>query len=122
MARMNDFFANVKKGLGNLGNKVEKAADNTSLRIKLTAVESKLNDLYTEFGQLTYESMKNGATEERQKQLETLLAMIDGKAAEKRSIEDELARRKEEAAQVKTEHEAAAEPAEEVPDTEEKPE
>lgn len=122
MARMNDFFANVKKGLGNLGNKMEKAADNTSLRIKLTAVESKLNDLYTEFGQLTYESMKNGATEERQKQLETLLAMIDGKAAEKRSIEDELARRKEEAARVKTEHEATAEPAEEVPDTEEKPE
>lgn len=122
MARMNDFFANVKKGLGNLGNKVEKAADNTSLRIKLTAVESKLNDLYTEFGQLTYESMKNGGTEERQKQLETLLAMIDGKAAEKKSIEDELARRKEEAAREKTEHEATAEPAEEVPDTEEKPE
>ena len=132
MARMNEFFTNVKKGLNKLGNKVEKVADSTSIRIKMTAIDSKLDDLFTEFGKLTYESMKNGVTEDGQKRLETLLAMIDGKVAEKKALEEELAHQKEQADRKETEYEAEAdptpaeaekdEPSEQAPANEEKPE
>jgi citrate synthase len=119
MASINEFFASVKKGVGKLGNKVEKVADNTSLRLKLTAVDSKLTELYTEFGKLSYENVRGEVCENAQKRMETLIAMIDGKVAEKKSLEDEIERRKQEAAREKAEEEAreaaeeAAEEAEE---------
>lgn len=103
MANTKQFISKVKTGINKLGNTVEKAADSASLRIKVTAVDGKLNDYFLEFGKLTYESMRGNATEETQKRMETLVAMIDGKTAEKKALEAELAKRRAEAEAAKAE-------------------
>ena len=122
MAKTNQFISKVKTGFNKFGNSVEKAADGASLRIKVTAIDGKLNDYFLEFGKLTYESMRGNATEETQKRMETLVAMIDGKTAERKSLEAELAKRRAEAEAAKAEREKerearkAEEAAEPAPD------
>lgn len=120
MATFNEFCANVKKGFSKLGDQVERVADTASLRIKLTAIDGKLAEYYSELGKLTYANLRGNATEDEQKRIETLLTMIDGKMAEKKDIESELERRQaakdgehteyEATAEEPTESEAAAEP------------
>ncbi len=108
MATFNEFCAKVKKGFSNLGNQVEKAADTASLRIKLAGVDSKLAEYFLEFGKLTYAGLRGTASEGEQKRAESLLTMIDGKTAEKKQLEEELARRGTES-EPKAEYEAKAE-------------
>ena len=120
MATFNEFCANVKKGFSKLGDQVERVADTASLRIKLTAIDGKLTEYYSELGKLTYANLRGNATEDEQKRIDTLLTMIDGKMAEKKDIESELERRQaakdgehteyEATAEEPTESEAAAEP------------
>lgn len=109
MATFNEFCANVKKGFSKLGNQVEKVADTASLRIKLTAIDGKLAEYYTELGKLTYTNLRGTLTEDEQKRMETLLTMIDGKIAEKKQVEDDLARMQNASESEKTEYEATAE-------------
>ena len=108
MANFNEFCDNVKEGFGKLGDQVEKVADIAAIRIKMTGVDGKLCEYFGELGKLTYKKLCETVTEDEEKRMETLLAMISGKIAEKKDLEAKLKNRQTSKEQ-KTEYEAVAE-------------
>ena len=109
MATFREFCDNVKKGFSKIGNQVGKTADVASLRIKLTGIDGKLNEYYTDLGRLTYTKIAGIAGENTEREIESVVAKISGKMAEKREVEQELEKVRASMSGEKTEYEAAAE-------------
>lgn len=98
MASWKEIRSNVERVAKKTINKTEEIAENASMHVKLTTLNSKRDGLYEKLGKLTYKQLKSGVekAEEIAKVIADIDKTLDDIAKQKAKIEEAKAKQAQE--------------------------